>query len=143
MELIIIGIALLIGVAWWMYTNHEKVEEVVEDVEDAIDATIHCVSKCNLKETINIGSNEELTSLEVSNIIGSALGFYAINYELVEGRKGSAKRRVPNISKLLEYYPEYSPIKLQNQEIYIFLQYRELRQFFFQYFDFLKLMQFS
>jgi len=82
-------------------------------VEDAIDATIHCVSKCNLKETINIGSNEELTSLEVSNIIGSALGFYAINYELVEGRKGSAKRRVPNISKLLEYYPEYSPIKLR------------------------------
>lgn len=37
MELIIIGIALLIGVAWWMYTNHDKVEDIVEEVEDAVD----------------------------------------------------------------------------------------------------------
>ena len=37
MELIIIGIALLVGVAWWMYTNHEKVEEVVEEVEATVD----------------------------------------------------------------------------------------------------------
>lgn len=37
MELIIIGIALLVGVAWWMYTNHDKVEEVVEEVEATVD----------------------------------------------------------------------------------------------------------
>lgn len=37
MELIIIGLALVVGVAWWMYNNHDKVEDVVEQVEDAVD----------------------------------------------------------------------------------------------------------
>jgi len=37
MELIIIGLALVIGVAWWMYNNHDKVEDIVEEVEDAVD----------------------------------------------------------------------------------------------------------
>ena len=37
MELIIIGLALAVGVAWWMYNNHDKVEDIVEEVEDAVD----------------------------------------------------------------------------------------------------------
>ncbi len=37
MELIIIGLALVVGVAYWMYTNHDKVEDIVEEVEDAVD----------------------------------------------------------------------------------------------------------
>ena len=37
MELVIIGLALVVGVAYWMYTNHDKVEDIVEEVEDAVD----------------------------------------------------------------------------------------------------------
>jgi len=37
MELIIIGLALVVGVAYWMYNNHDKVEDIVEEVEDAVD----------------------------------------------------------------------------------------------------------
>ena len=37
MELIIIGLAIAVGVAWWMYNNHDKVEDIVEEVEDAVD----------------------------------------------------------------------------------------------------------
>lgn len=80
-------------------------------VKDAIEATIVCVENSEVGETINIGSNEELTSLEVSKIIGNCLGYFSVDYELIDGRRGSAKRRVPNLEKLLEYYPDYSPIK--------------------------------
>lgn len=37
MELIIIGLAIAVGVAWWMFNNHDKVEDIVEEVEDAVD----------------------------------------------------------------------------------------------------------
>ena len=37
MELIIIGLAIAVGVAWWMYNNHDKVEDIVDEVEDAVD----------------------------------------------------------------------------------------------------------
>lgn len=82
-------------------------------VQDAIEATIVCVEKCEIGETINIGSNEELSSLEVSKIIGTLLGYDSPSYQLVEGRRGSAKRRVPDLTKLLYYYPNYSPIKFE------------------------------
>lgn len=82
-------------------------------IEDAIQSTIICVEKCAIHETINIGSNEELSSLEVSKIIGTLLGHYHPNYQLIEGRRGSAKRRVPNLAKLLNYYPNYSPINFK------------------------------
>lgn len=82
-------------------------------VRDAVDATIVCVENCADKETINIGSQEELTSLEVSKIIGRCLGYNDLEYKLIDGRWGSTKRRVPDLEKLLKYYPNYSPIKFE------------------------------
>jgi ABC-type nitrate/sulfonate/bicarbonate transport system substrate-binding protein len=66
MELIIIGVALLVGMAWWMYTNHEKVEEVVEDVEDAIDEIEEKIEevKQEVKEKLDeLPTKEELKKL--------------------------------------------------------------------------------
>lgn len=82
-------------------------------VSDAVDATIKCIDKCHVKETINIGSKEELTSLEVAKIIGNYLNCNRIDYTIIEGRKGSTKRRVPDLTNLLRYYPNYSPIKFK------------------------------
>jgi len=79
-------------------------------IEDAVDATVVVTKKCQLRETINIGSNEELTSLEVCKIIANSLGIHDPRYKFMDGRMGSAKRRVPDISTLLYYYPKYSPI---------------------------------
>lgn len=78
-------------------------------VTDAVDATIMCVNNCYLKDTINIGSQEEKSSIEVAKLIGKCLGFNQVNYKLVEGRIGSTKRRIPDLTKLLKYYPEYNP----------------------------------
>jgi UDP-glucose 4-epimerase len=79
-------------------------------IEDAIDATIVVTNKCGLRETINIGTTEELSSLEVCKIIARSLGITNPNYSYIDGRIGSAKRRIPDISTLIKYYPEYSPI---------------------------------
>jgi len=83
-------------------------------VVDAVNATIMCVDNCDSRDTINIGSQEEKTSLEVAKLIGELLGFAQINYELVEGRPGSAKRRIPDLTNLLKYYSDYSPIELEH-----------------------------
>jgi len=70
MELIIIGIALLVGVAWWMYDNHEKVEEVVEEVEATVDEIEEKIEdavddlKEDLEEALNkLPSADELKKL--------------------------------------------------------------------------------
>ena len=66
MELIIIGLALVVGVAWWMYTNHEKVEDVVEEVEDAIEEIEEKIEevKQEVKEKLgDIPTKEELKKL--------------------------------------------------------------------------------
>jgi len=78
-------------------------------VSDAVNATLMCIEKAEHKQIINIGSQEELTSFEVASIIGESLGFYNIKYNLIDGRVGSAKKRVPNIDKLLTYYPDFNP----------------------------------
>lgn len=82
-------------------------------VKDAISATIICMSKAKTKEVINIGSQEELSSLEVAKIIGKHFNYYA-DYKLISGRIGSTKKRIPDISKLIEYYPEYNPITFED-----------------------------
>lgn len=79
-------------------------------VSDAIDATIICVNKCKMKEVINIGSEEELTSLQVAEIIAKNLGIFNVKYSFIDGRKGSPIKRKPDIKKMLIYYPDYSPI---------------------------------
>ena len=83
-------------------------------VEDAVDATIKISNNCPTHEMLNIGSSEELTSLEATKIIAETMGYSDINYELLPGLEGSPKRRKPNLSKLLKYYPEYSPITFRN-----------------------------
>lgn len=79
MELIIIGIALLIGVAWWMYTNHDKVEDIVEEVEDAVDEIEEKIDevKQKVKDKLDdIPTKEELKKLTKAKLeeLGRELG---------------------------------------------------------------------
>lgn len=79
MELIIIGIALLIGVAWWMYTNHDKVEDIVEEVEDTVDEIEDKIDevKQKVKEKLDdIPTKEELKKLTKAKLeeLGRDLG---------------------------------------------------------------------
>jgi nucleoside-diphosphate-sugar epimerase len=82
-------------------------------VEDAVDATIKISNNCPIREVLNIGSSEELSSLEATKIIAESMGYFDISYDLLSGLKGSPKRRKPDLTKLLNYYPEYSPITFQ------------------------------
>lgn len=82
-------------------------------IEDAIDATIKISNNCSTLEVVNIGSSEELTSLEATKIIAEAMDYPQVEYQLLSGLKGSPQRRKPDLTKLLKYYPEYSPIKFQ------------------------------
>jgi UDP-glucose 4-epimerase len=82
-------------------------------VEDAADATIKISDKLPIKNTINIGSLEELTSFEATKIISESMGYFFVDYELLPGLKGSPIKRKPDLTKLLKYYPEYSPIIFQ------------------------------
>ena len=79
MEIIIIGVALLIGVAWWMYSNHDKVEEIVEDVEDAVDEIEEKIDevKQKVKDKLDdIPTKEELKKLTKAKLeeLGRDLG---------------------------------------------------------------------
>jgi nucleoside-diphosphate-sugar epimerase len=82
-------------------------------VEDAINATIKITDRCPLQNIINIGSSEELTSLQATKIIANSMGYSFIDYELLPGLKGSPVKRKPDLTKLREYYPEYSPITFE------------------------------
>jgi UDP-glucose 4-epimerase len=82
-------------------------------VEDVINATIKIADRCPLQNIINIGSSEELTSLEATKIIANSMGYSFIDYELLTGLKGSPSKRKPDLTKLLKYYPEYSPISFE------------------------------
>jgi UDP-glucose 4-epimerase len=82
-------------------------------VEDAVDATIKISDKLPIKNTINIGSLEELTSFEATKIISESMGYFFVDYELLPGLKGSPRKRKPNLTMLLKYYSEYSPITFQ------------------------------
>jgi nucleoside-diphosphate-sugar epimerase len=77
-------------------------------VSDAVDATVNIIDEIKEKEIINIGSTEEMTSLDAVKIIGDLMGKRP-DYKLLKSLKGSAKKRKPDISKLLSYYPEYNP----------------------------------
>lgn len=82
-------------------------------IEDAIDATIKISNSCSTLEVVNIGSSEELSSLEATKIITETMNYHQVKYQLLPGLKGSPQRRKPDLTKLLKYYPEYSPIKFQ------------------------------
>jgi len=79
MELIIIGLALVIGVAWWMYNNHDKVEDIVEEVEDAVDEIEDKIDevKQKIKDKLDdIPTKEELKKLTKAKLeeLGRDLG---------------------------------------------------------------------
>jgi Tfp pilus assembly protein PilO len=79
MELIIIGLALVIGVAYWMYTNHDKVEDIVEEVEDAVDEIEDKIDevKQKVKDKLDdIPTKEELKKLTKAKLeeLGRDLG---------------------------------------------------------------------
>jgi Tfp pilus assembly protein PilO len=79
MELIIIGLALVVGVAWWMYTNHDKVEDIVEEVEDAVDEIEDKIDevKQKVKDKLDdIPTKEELKKLTKAKLeeLGRDLG---------------------------------------------------------------------
>jgi ABC-type nitrate/sulfonate/bicarbonate transport system substrate-binding protein len=79
MELIIIGLALVIGVAWWMYNNHDKVEDIVEEVEDAVDEIEDKIDevKQKVKDKLDdIPTKEELKKLTKAKLeeLGRDLG---------------------------------------------------------------------
>lgn len=82
-------------------------------VQDAIVATIKISDICSSQVTVNIGSSEELTSLEATKIISELMEYSFIDYALIPGLSGSPKRRKPDLTQLLKYYPEYSPITFQ------------------------------
>jgi len=79
-------------------------------VQDAVNATIKITDQCPPQNIINIGSLEELTSLEATKTIANSMGYSFIDYQLLPGLKGSPVKRKPDLTKLQEYYPEYSPI---------------------------------
>lgn len=79
-------------------------------VEDAVDATIKIASCCPTDQTVNIGSSEELSTADAVKIIAEQMNTVTDRYEIVPGLPGSPLRRKPDISTLLKYYPEYSPI---------------------------------
>lgn len=82
-------------------------------IEDAIDATIEFSNICSTGEVVNIGSSEELSSLEATKIISESMGYSLLEYQLLPGLKGSPQKRKPDLTKLLKYYPKYSPIKFR------------------------------
>lgn len=79
MELIIIGLAIAVGVAWWMYNNHDKVEDIVEEVEDAVDEIEDKIDevKQKVKDKLDdIPTKEELKKLTKAKLeeLGRDLG---------------------------------------------------------------------
>jgi nucleoside-diphosphate-sugar epimerase len=76
-------------------------------VRDAVEALIIVAESAN-NEIINIGSNEEITILEAADIIAEALGIVP-TWAVQASLEGSSKRRRPDISKLLKYFPSFNP----------------------------------
>jgi nucleoside-diphosphate-sugar epimerase len=76
-------------------------------VRDAVEALI-IVAESAKNEIINIGSNEEITILEAADIIAEALGIVP-TWAVQASLEGSSKRRRPDISKLLKYFPSFNP----------------------------------
>jgi hypothetical protein len=52
--------------------------------------------------------------MEVVMMIAECLNVKPNKYKFISGRKGSAKRRIPDISTLRKYYPEYNPRDLRS-----------------------------
>lgn len=69
-------------------------------VEDAVNLTLKASQKLS-HEIVNIGSNDEMKISDVSRIILKKMGVNPSKLEIRGGRVGSARRRCPDISKVL------------------------------------------
>lgn len=81
-------------------------------VKDAAQALI-AVAETAEREVINIGSNEEITVREAADIIANAMEVDA-QWVDANGLEGSSKRRRPDVSKLLKYYPQFKPVSFKD-----------------------------
>lgn len=77
-------------------------------IEDAIQATIYCGENVG-STVVNIGNDQETNIAEACKIIGTAMGHENAQWKSIPGRDGSTKRRLPDISRLRNIMPSYSP----------------------------------
>jgi UDP-glucose 4-epimerase len=69
-------------------------------VDDVVSDTIALGENANVKnQIVNIGSNEEITMLDLAHKINSLMGISA-DVEIFDAPKGSVSRRCPDVSKI-------------------------------------------
>lgn len=78
-------------------------------IEDAIEATILVAEQAEFSSITNIGSNSENKIIDVANLILKELKLN-VDLEVRHAKKGSVKRRLPDITKLkkLGFNPKWS-----------------------------------
>lgn len=81
-------------------------------VSDAAEALIAVAESAN-REIVNIGSNEEITIREAADIIANAMEVEA-TWISTDPLEGSSKRRRPDVSKLLKFYPQFKPVAFKD-----------------------------
>jgi UDP-glucose 4-epimerase len=77
-------------------------------VEDAVRASIHA-SRIVENTLMNIGNDCEITIIEATRTIATALGHASPVWITAPGKVGSTANRKPDISKLKSVYKEYHP----------------------------------
>jgi len=77
-------------------------------VRDAVAASL-AVGDVACHEVINIGNDREITVLEAANTLARALGHADPQWQQSPGMSGSTPQRRPDISRLRELLPNYSP----------------------------------
>ena len=77
-------------------------------VEDAVRATIH-VSRAVENDVVNIGNDREITVMEATQTIASAMGHSSPVWITTAGKAGSTQKRRPDISKLRSVLRDYRP----------------------------------
>lgn len=75
---------------------------------DDIVISIDIVSDIINRDTINIGSDEEITVYDAANILAKALDMNP-DWKLTDSLAGSTNRRKPDLTKLKNLHKEFSP----------------------------------
>jgi nucleoside-diphosphate-sugar epimerase len=70
-------------------------------VDDAVELTVHALDKFS-NEIVNIGSQQEYRISEVAKLIMKHMGVNPGRLEIRGGAQGSARRRCPDMSKLIK-----------------------------------------
>lgn len=77
-------------------------------IEDGVAATIYVANNA-MHGVYNVGNDRETSILEAANTVATVLGKDSVQWDLKPGLPGSTKRRLPDISKLRNLWPAYSP----------------------------------